>query len=64
VESGHALAPISEPDSADTYASYAIAWNNCGKWETLRVVSVPGAGVLWVQLDGGRNDDLLKVVRL
>lgn len=62
LSSGKALSPTSERDSADTYAAYSIQWRGDGNWETIRVITVPRGMIGWVQLDGGLNDDLLRVV--
>lgn len=57
-------APVTDYDSTDTYNVYNVQWRGeCEiDWKLLRVLMVPNAGIIWVQLDGGIAGDKLRLV--
>ncbi len=64
VKKGYAPAPRTDRDDDTNYAFHEIQWKDGGQWSTLRIVCTPGDGILWVDVDGGEDDDLLRLVRL
>ncbi len=64
VKKGYAPAPRTDRDYDTNYAFHEIQWKDGGQWATLRIVCTPGDGILWVDVDGGEDDDLLRLVRL